>query len=85
MKPVIVKSSTYSDYDKKINDKDPKINVGDHVRISKYKKNFAKGYVANLSEEVFIIKKVKNTVSWTNYISDLDDEEVMNARTFYKK
>ena len=83
MKPVTVKSSTYSDYDKKNNDKDPKINVGDHVRISKYKNIFAKGYVANLSEEVFIIKKVKNTVSWTNYISDLDDEEV--ARTFYKK
>ena len=83
MKPVTVKSSTHSDYDKKINDKDPKINVRDHVRISKYKKIFAKGYVANLSEEVFIIKKVKNTVSWTNYISDLDDEEV--ARTFYKK
>ena len=83
MKPVTVKSSTHSDYDKKINDKDPKINVRDHVRISKYKKIFAKCYVANLSEEVFIIKKVKNTVSWTNYISDLDDEEV--ARTFYKK
>ena len=83
MKPVTVKSSTHSDYDKKINDKDPKINVRDHVRILKYKNFFAKGYVANLSEEVFIIKKVKNTVSWTNYISDLDDEEV--ARTFYKK
>ena len=83
MKPVTVKSSTHSDYDKKINDKDPKINVGDHVRISKYKNVFAKGYVANLSEEVFIIKKVKNAVSWTNYINDLDDEEV--ARTFYKK
>ena len=81
MKSVTVKSSTYSDYDKKNNDKDPKINVGDHV--SKYKKIFAIGYVANLSEEVFVIKKVKNTVSWTNYISDLDDEEV--ARTFYKK
>ena len=52
MKSVTVKSSTYSDYDKKNNDKDPKINVGDHVRISKYKNIFAKGYVANLSEEV---------------------------------
>ena len=30
--------------------------------MSKYKNNFAKGYVPNWSEDVFVIKKVKNTV-----------------------
>ena len=47
---------------KEVNDKDPKFKVSDHVRISKYKNIFAKGYTPNLSEEVFVIKKVKNTV-----------------------
>ena len=50
---------------KKVNDKDPEFKVGDHVTISKYKNIFAKGYTPNWSEEVFVIKKVKNTVPWT--------------------
>ena len=53
MKPVDVKSSTYIDSSKKINDKDPKFKIGDIVRISKFKNIFAKGYVPNWSEEVF--------------------------------
>ena len=47
--------------------KSPKYKVGDHVRISKYRNIFTKGYVPNWSEEVFVIKKVKNTVPWTCY------------------
>ena len=39
------------------NDKNPKFKVRDHVRISKYKNIFAKGYTPNWSEEVFVIKK----------------------------
>ena len=35
---------------------------------------FAKVYTPNFSEEVFMIKKVKNTISWTNIISDLKRE-----------
>ena len=58
MKPVDVKSSTYIDSSKEINDKDPKFKIGDIVRISKYKNIFGKRYVANLSEEVSVIKKV---------------------------
>ena len=42
-----------------MNKKDPKFEVGDHVRISKYKNIFVKGYVLNWSEEIFVIKKVK--------------------------
>ena len=57
MKPVDVKDNTYIDFEKNVNDKDPKFKIGDHVRISKYKNIFAKGYMPNWSEEVFIINK----------------------------
>ena len=76
MKPIDVKDNTYINTDKETNDKDPKFKVGDRVRISKYKNIFAKGYTPNWSEEVFVIKKVKNTVPWTYVINDLNGEEV---------
>ena len=71
MKPVNVKSSTYVDSSKEINNEDPKFKIRDIVRLSKYKNIFTKGYVPNWSEEIFVIKKVKNTVPWTYVISDL--------------
>ena len=40
MKPIEVKDNTYIDSLKEVNDKDSKFQVGDHVRISKYKKTF---------------------------------------------
>ena len=43
MKPVDVKPNTYIDFNKEINNKDSKFKIGDFARISKYKKNFAKG------------------------------------------
>ena len=55
MKPIDVKDNTYINTDKEINNKDPKSKVGDRVRISKYKNIFAKGYMSNWSEEVFVI------------------------------
>ena len=58
MKPVDVKNNTYIDFGKKVNDKDPKFKVGNHIRISKYKNIFTKGYTPNWSEEVFVIKEV---------------------------
>ena len=63
-KPIDVKDNAYINADKEINNKDPKFKVGDHVRISKYKNIFAKGYMSNWRKEVFVIKKVKNTVPW---------------------
>ena len=83
MKPIDVKDNTYINISKEINNKDPKFKVGDRVRISKYKNIFAKGYMPNWSEEVFIIKKVKNTVPWTYVINDLNGEEIIGR--FYQK
>ena len=53
------------------------------VRISKYKNIFANCYTPNCSEEIFVIKKVKNTVTWTYVINDLNREEIVG--TFYEK
>ena len=58
MKPVDVKDNTYINFEKEVNNKDPKFKVGDYVRISKYRNIFAKGYMPNWSEEVFIKNKV---------------------------
>ena len=66
-----------------MNDEDPKFKIGDNVRISKYKNIFAKGYVPNCSEKVFVIKKIKNTVLWTYVICDLKGEEIVG--NFFKK
>ena len=78
MKPIDVKDNTYINTSKKINYKDPKFKVDDRVRISKYTNIFAKGYTSNWSEEVFVIKKVKNT-----FINDLNGEEI--SGTFHEK
>ena len=69
MKPIDVKDSTYINTDEEVNDKDPNFKVGDHVRISKYKKKFAKGYAPN-------------TVSWT-YVINKNGEKIIG--TFYEK
>ena len=83
MKPIDIKDNTYINIDKEVNNIDPKFKVGDHVRISKYKHIFAKGYTPNWSEEVFVIKEIKNTVPGTYVINDLNGEEII--RTFYEK
>ena len=67
----------------KINDQDPKFKIGDIVRISKYKNICAKCYFPNWSKEVFLIKKVRNTVPWTYVTSDLKGKEIVG--TFYGK
>ena len=82
-KPVDVKASTYNESSKEINYQDPKIKIGDIVRISKYKNIFAKGYVPNWYEEVFVIKKIKNTVPLTYVTSDLNGEKIVG--TFLRK
>ena len=83
LKPIDVTSDSYAEYNEDSNKKDPKFNVGDHVRISKYKSIFAKGYTPNWSEEVFVVSKIKNTVPWTYVVSDLNGEEITGS--FYEK
>ena len=56
----------------------PKLKASDHVRISKYKKTLAKGYVPNWSQEVFVIKK-----GLAHVIKYLNGEEII--QTFYEK
>ena len=47
MKPIDVISDSLAEYNEDSTEKDSKFKVGDHVRISKYKKIFAKGYTPN--------------------------------------
>ena len=82
VKPVDIKDNTYIGFKKEVNDKNPKFKVGDRVRISKYKNVFAKGYMPNWSEKIFIIKKIKNTVPWTYVLNGLNGEEIIG--TFYE-
>ena len=55
MKPVDIKDNTYIDFNKDVNDKDPKFNLGfgDDVRISKCKNIFAEGHTSNCFEDFF--------------------------------
>ena len=68
MNPVDVKSSTYIDF-----------KIDDHLRISKYKNIFVKGYTPNWSEQDFVIEKLENTVPWTYFISNLNGGETVGA------
>ena len=82
IKPVDVKDNTHINFKKEVSDKNTKFKVGDHVRISKHKNVFTKGYMPNWSEEIFIIKKIKNSVPWTYVINYLNGEEII--LTFYE-
>ena len=83
MKPIVVKDNTYIGFIKTGNDKDPTFKVGGHIRISKYRSIFAKGYTPNWSEEVFVIKNFTSTVPWTYVINDINGKEIFE--TFYEK
>ena len=83
MKPIDVMGDSYVEYNENPNKKDPKFKVGDHVRISKYKNIFAKGYTRNCFEEVFVDSKIKNTVLWTYVVNDFNGEEITGS--FYEK
>ena len=80
MKP---KDVTFVEYTEESNKKVPKFKIDDHVRISKCKNFFVKGYTPNWSEEVFVVNKVQNTFPWTYLINDLNGEEIKGS--FYEK
>ena len=83
MRPKGVADDSFAEYSKETNEKGPKFKVGDNVRISKYKNIFAKGYMPNWSEEVFVVNKVQNTVPWTYLINDFNGEE--SKGSFYEE
>ena len=83
MKPVDVKSNTYINSSKEINNKDPKLKIDDIVSISKSKNIFEKGYTPMWSEDFFWLRKFKNAVPWTSVINDINGEETFG--TFYQK
>ena len=83
MKLIDITPDFYAEYNEDSNEKDSSFKIGDHVRISKYKNIFAKGYAPNWSEEVFVVSKIKNTVPWTYVINDLNGEEITGS--FYEK
>ena len=83
MKLVDAKLSTYINSSKEIDNEDGKFKIDDIARIWKYKNIFAKGHVPNWFEEVFVIKKVKNSVPWIYFVSELKGEEIVE--TFYEK
>ena len=85
MKPVDVKSTNYVEYNVNSNEKDPNFQVGDHVRISKYKNIFAEGYTPNWSEEVFIIEKSYKHSSTLLMISMVKKLLELFMKTNYKK
>ena len=62
IKNVGLKSNIYINSSKEIIDEDPKFELDDFVRISKYKSIFGKDYVPNWPDEVFVIKNVRNTM-----------------------
>ena len=77
------KNDSFAECNEESNEKDAKFKVNDHVRISKYKNIFAKGYAPECSEEIFVVKKSKNNIPWTYVISDLNEEETIGS--FYEK
>ena len=90
IKPVEVKSNTYIDSSKEINDKILNLKFvilleyqNIKTFLQKSVSNWFEKNVLNSSEEVFAIEKVKNIVSWRYAIGDFKGEELVG--TFYKK
>ena len=79
MKPKDVKDDNNRIYIHEHNNKSARYNVGDRVRISKFKNIFAKGYTPNRSREIFIINKISDTISYTYNLKDLNDEEIIGS------
>ena len=82
MKPVDVKNNKRV-YIGEHNEKSARYNVGDRVRISKFKNIFAKGYTLNWSREIFIVNKINHTVPYTYNLKDLNGEEIIGS--FYDR
>jgi hypothetical protein len=56
-----------------------KFNVGDRVRITRYKKHFEKGYTPKWTKEIFVINEVNSTNPITYKLKDLADEQILGS------
>ena len=83
MKPKDVKDDNNRVYIDEHNKNNTRFNVGDRVRISKFKNIFAKGYTPNWSREIFIFNKINDAVPWAYSLKDLNDEEILGS--FYDR
>ena len=83
MKPNDVKYDNKRVYIDEYNKKNCRFNVGDRVRICKFKNIFAKRYTPNWSREILIVNKINDTVPYTYNLKDLNDEEIMGS--FYDR
>ena len=82
MKPTDVKNNKRVYIDES-NEKSARFNVGDRVRISKFKNIFAKGYTLNWSKGIFVVDKINDTVPYTYNTKDLSGEKIIGS--FYDK
>lgn len=57
----------------------PKFQIGDPVRLSKYKNLFEKGYTPNWTTEIFKIRKIVYSVPITYLIESLSGEEILGT------
>ena len=65
------------------NQKSARYNIGDRVRIFKFKNIFAEGYTPNWSREIFVINKINDAVPYTYNLKDLNGEEIIGS--FYDR
>ena len=79
LKHIYVTDNSYVEYNEDFNKKKSEFKVGDHVRISKYKNIFAKGYTPNWSKKIFAISKIKNAVPWTYAIGSFYKKELQKT------
>ena len=59
MKPIVITSDSYAEYNEDSNKKDHKFNVSDRVKISKYENIFAKGYMQNCHKKFLLLAKLQ--------------------------
>ena len=83
LKPKDIKDDKKRVYIDEHNEKSARYNVGDRVRISKFKNTFAKGYTPNWSREIFIVNKINDAVPYAYNLKDLNDEEIIGS--FYDR
>ena len=83
MKPIDFGDNNERVYIDEHNKKSARFNVGDRVRISKFKNIFAKVYTPNSSSEIFIVDKINDTVPYKYNLKDLNDEKILDS--FYDR